>query len=54
MSLLDKLFRPKGEPKRGDAPEKAKPPSEADVLEEEVAEERDETALRGHPPPGTG
>jgi hypothetical protein len=51
MSWLDKLL---GRKQEADEPRKPKPPSEADILEEEVAEERDETALRGHPPPGTG
>jgi hypothetical protein len=51
MSWLDKLLGRKRESK---APEQKKPPSEADILEEEVAEEREEVVVRGHVPPGVG
>jgi hypothetical protein len=58
MSWLDRLLGRRREPEaervEARTPAATEDEAKADVLEEEVAETRDESALRNHPPPGTG
>jgi len=58
MGWLDRLLgrRQESEAERAEAgtPAASEAETEADLLEEEVAEERDENAFRGPTPPGTG